>query len=623
MTTRHVKSARRLTGLLNFQLALAGVIALAALVIEYGFRPPLPVGRNVLHAVQMAVVAIFILDRLVRLVLSTDRAAYFRENFVDFGLILAAAGAVAAWPIEAKVFAVGAVYVVVTQGYMLASLVLRGLSANLDFAGSGLPPSWVLIAGFLILCLAGTGLLLLPAATPPGHQPILYLDNALVTAFSAACSAGLVVRDTGKDFTLFGQVVILALIQIGGLGIMLFGTVMAMVVGRGMSDRSSGDIGEMTGTPSIGRLGRTATFVVAVTLLVEAAGAALLYPMFAARQGAYTPGAAEAAWQAVFHSISAFCNAGFSLYGNNLMAGVADGWQTPLRQRWQMLGVIGPLIILGGLGLPVVEDCAAYLWRTVKRVLRRVNQPRPRLSLHSRIALSTTAVLLVIGAAGLMLFGTEAAPPQLERNPTYGPGSVVKEDPQRFRNMPFGARLRDSAFQSITARTAGFNSIDMDKDLTDAARLWMCGLMIVGGSPAGTAGGMKTVTFTVLILAAWSMFRQRKEIEAYRRTISAMLLRRAATVAVLYMMLVGTVTLLLCLAMPRWDFLKLFFEACSACGTVGLSAGITGQLSLMGKLVAIFGMFAGRVGPLTLLLAVTTHIRPVKYSYPSETVLIG
>jgi trk system potassium uptake protein TrkH len=619
----HVFSARPLVRLLNVQLGLTGVVAVAALVMEYGFRPPLPVEPKVLHAVQTAVVAIFILDRLVRLELSIDRVAYFRENWLDFALMFAAGVAVAVAPIEAKVLSAGAVYLVITQGYILVSLVLRGVSVNLDFASSGLPPSWLLIGSFLFLCLAGSGLLMLPAATPPGHQPIFYYDDALFTAVSATCVTGLVVRNTGQDFTLFGQVVILGLIQLGGLGIMLFGTVLAMIVGRGVSVRSISTLGEMMGTQGIVRFRRIAMFVIAMTLLAEAVGAVLLYPMFAAPQGEHTPGVAEAVWLSVFHSISAFCNAGFSLYEKNMMAGVAEGWQTPLRQRWQMLGVIAPLIILGGIGFPVVEDCAAWLWRTARRVLGRANQPRPRLSLHSKVALSTTAALLVIGAGGLMLLGIKVEPPKLERSPYTGPGSAVKEDPQRFANMPFGARLRESAFQSVTARTAGFNTIDMDKDLTDAARLWMCGLMIVGGSPAGTAGGMKTVTLTVLILAAWSMIRQRKEIEAYKRTISAMLLRRAATVAVLYMMLVGAVTMLLCLAMPGWDFMQLFFEACSACGTVGLSAGITGQLGLMGKLVVIFGMFAGRVGPLTLLLAVATHIRPAKYTYPSETVLIG
>ena len=291
----HVFSARRLAWLLNFQLGLTGVVAVAALVLEYGFRPPLPVPQTVLHAVQTAVVAIFILDRLVRLELSIDRVAYFRENWLDFGLMFAAAAAVAVAPIEAKVLSAGAVYLVITQVYIFVALVLRGVSVNLDFASSGLPPSRLLIASFLFLCLAGSGLLMLPAATPPGHQPILYYDDALFTAVSATCVTGLALRDVGKDFTLFGQVVILALIQLGGLGIMLFGTVLAMVVGRGFSVRSISTIGEMMGTRSIGRLGRVVAFVVAMTLLAEAVGAVLLYPMFAAQQGAYTPGATEAA----------------------------------------------------------------------------------------------------------------------------------------------------------------------------------------------------------------------------------------------------------------------------------------------------------------------------------------
>jgi len=620
----HAVSARRLVRLLNFQLALTGLVAVAALVFEYGFRPPLPLSTQVLHAAETAVVAIFVLDRLVRLELSVDRLAYFRENWVDFALMFIAAAAIAIGPhIQGKVLSAGAMYLVITQAYILVSLVLRGVSVNLDFASSGLPPSWLLIGSFLVLCLAGSGLLMLPAATPQGHQPVMHYEDALFTAVSATCVTGLVVRDTGKDFTLFGQAVILGLIQIGGLGIMLFGTVLALVVGRGFSVRSSTTLGQMIGTQSIGRIGRIAMFVIAMTLLAETIGAALLYPMFSTGQASHVPTSGEAAWQAAFHSISAFCNAGFSLYGSNMMAGVSDGWQVPLRRHWQMLGVIGPLILLGGLGFPVVEDCAGYVWRTVKRLSGRSVQPRPRLSLHSKLVLSTSAMLLVLGTAGLMLFGAEAAPPALARNPNPGPGSAVREDPTRLVNMSFGAKLRESAFQSISARTAGFNTIDMDNDLTDAARLWLCGLMVVGGSPASTAGGMKTVTFALFVLAAWAMIRRRKEIEAYKRTLSAMLLRRAATVAVLYMMLLATVTLLLCLAMPRWDFMKLLFEACSACGTVGLSTGVTAQLGLMGKLVVVFGMFAGRVGPLTIVLAATTRIKPAKYSYPSENVIIG
>lgn len=619
----HAVSAQRLLRLLKVQLALTGLIAVATLVLEYGFRHPLPVPGTVLHAVQTAVVALFILDRLVRLELSVDRAAYLSENWVDFALMAAAAAAIAILPSEAKVISAGAVYLVITQAYILITLVMRGVSVNLDVASSGLPPSWLLIGSFLFLCLAGSGLLMLPMATPEGHQPVMYYDDAVFTSVSATCVTGLVVRDTGRDFTLFGQAVILGLIQIGGLGIMLFGTVLAVVVGRGFSVRSSTTIGEMIGIQSIGTLRRLAMFVVATTLLVEAVGALALYPMFAAPQGGHVPGTGEAAWSAIFHSVSAFCNAGFSLQGQNMMAGVREGWSQPLREHWQVLGVMGPLIILGGLGFPVVEDCARWLWCSGKRVLGRARVARPRLTLHSKIVLTYSAALIVAGAVGTMLLSHEPAQPDLARHVYSGPGRAMRDDPNRLVNLPLAKQVRESVFQSISARTAGFNTVDMDEDMTDASRLWMCGLMAIGGSPASTAGGMKTVTFGLLVLAAWSMIRQRNQIEAFRRTISAMLLRRAATVAVLYVMLVGLVTLLLCVAMPQWDFMRLFFEACSACGTVGLSTGVTSELTLMGKLVVVGGMFAGRVGPLTLLLAVTTHIRAARYSYPTETVIIG
>jgi len=420
----HGFSARRLLSLLNIQLALTGVVAVATLVLVYGFRPPLPLSRETLFAIQTAVVAIFMLDRLVRLELSADRPAFFRENSVDFALMFIAGAAIAIGPhIKTDVLSAGAVYLVITQAYILLSLVLRGVSVNMDFASSGLPPSWLLIGSFLVLCLAGSGLLMLPAATPPNHQPVIHYDDALFTAVSATCVTGLIVRDTGKDFTFFGQAVILGLIQVGGLGIMLFGTFLALVVGRGLSVRSSTALGEMIGTQSVGQLGRIAMFVIVMTLTAEAIGAVLLYPMFAAGQGSHIPAAAEAAWQATFHSISAFCNAGFSLYGNNMMEGVSDGWQAPFRQRWQMLGVMGPLIVLGGLGFPVVQDSASYIWGTIKRLLSPKNQPRPRLSLHSKLVLTTSAVLLVLGAAGLMLLGDEAEPPRLARNPAKAPSS--------------------------------------------------------------------------------------------------------------------------------------------------------------------------------------------------------
>jgi trk system potassium uptake protein TrkH len=640
---------RRLPVALNVLLALTGAVAVAALVLEFGFHAP-PVDRNVLHAVQTVVVAVFILDRIVRLESAPSRPAYLRDNWVDFGLMVVAAVAVTVTRhLHGEILSAGALYVIITQVYILISLVLRGVSVSLDVAGSGVHSTWLLIGSFAAMCLVGSGLLTLPAATQiteapttqAGAQssqitrqlgePISYVD-ALFTATSATCVTGLVVRNTGADFTPFGQAVILGLIQMGGLGIMLFGTMLALLVGKGLTFRSSEALGEMIGTEGIGRIARIVKFVVAVAIGFEVLGAVLLYPMFASAQGPAVPETGRALWDSVFHSVSSFCNAGFALYGRNMMAGAPEGWSQPLRGHWQILGVMAPLIVMGGLGFPVIEDCAKYfrslLVRLVGRAFpsgRRRMGRAPRLSLHSKTVLSVSAALIVAGAAGLLLLGPSrrTGGQQIGRVPLAGPDGRVQDHPSRWRNMPTGGRIGAALFQSVSARTAGFNTIDMRDDLSDASRLWICGLMIVGGSPASTAGGVKTVTIAILLLAAWSMIRRRNAVEAFKRTIPVVLLRRAVTLFILYLALVGTVTLLLCVATPGGDFMRLLFEACSACGTVGLSTGITPSLSMFGKIIVIVGMFAGRLGPLTLLLALTARMRHVRYSYPSENLVIG
>jgi len=486
------------------------------------------------------------------------------------------------------------------------------------------------VGSFAALCLAGAGLLMLPASIPRnGH--IYYID-ALFTATSATCVTGLIVRDTAHDFTRFGQAVILGLIQFGGLGIMIFGTVLGLVFGRGLSLRGSHVMGHMLSMEAVGRIGRTILFVIVATLAIEAAGAILLYPMFDSLQGA--PGAeavnSKAAWDSVFHAVSAFCNAGFTLYKDNLAEGVRQGWSRALRDHWQTLGVIGSLIVLGGLGFPVLQDAAAWMAAAVRRTrqtLRRrllrpaFNRPRPRLSLHSRLVLTATALLILGGTTGLLLV---EPPSQYKRNvvgrtPLTGPAS---EDRSDWPRLSLARRIREATFQSITARTAGFNTFDTT-ELSNAGKMWMCGLMIIGGSPAGTAGGMKTTTVALLLIAAYSMIRQRSELEAYRRSISVAAFRRAVTLALLYLGLVAASTLLVSMALRSEPFIDVLFEACSACGTVGLSTGTTTRLNVPGKSVIIAAMFAGRVGPLTLAVALTSGLRPAKYAYPTESVLIG
>jgi len=386
-----------------------------------------------------------------------------------------------------------------------------------------------------------------------------------------------------------------------------------------------------------GRMKRVALLVVAGTFALEMIGAALLQPMFASvRDSSGRPAtAAWAIWSAAFHGISAFCNAGFSLYGRNMLQGVGeDGWGRPLRDHWQVLGVMAPLIVLGGLGFPVMRDCGRCLVNRAGRLLGRVvGRPagadqQGRLSLHSKIVLSTSAALIVAGAAGLLAVepppkAMKVVPGVIGAHPIGGQPIVVNQ--ADWAHADYSRRAREALFQSVSARAGGFNTIDLG-ELSDAGKLWLSWLMVIGGSPGGAAGGMKTVTFALLLLTAYCALRRRGEVEAFRRSLPAAVVRKAVTLAVLYLALVSLVTLLLSAGQkvgPRFGFVDLLFEACSACGTAGLSTGVTARLTTLGKLVLVGGMFVGRVGPLALAAAWTTRPRGVDQPYPPESVMVG
>jgi len=616
--------------ILNVLLAMATVGAVATFVLWYGGFELSQAHRVWLHRIQTAVVLIFVLDRLARMSAARQWRQYLRKNIVDFALIAVMLVAVAAGyafrdRIRGSVFSFAALYVVITQAFILLLLLVRVVDLNVRLTGSGIPPAWLLMTSFAALALVGSGLLMLPVATPPDSQ-ISYGD-ALFTSVSATCVTGLVVRDTGADFTPFGQAVILAMIQLGGLGIMLFGTAMAMAVGKGLSFRSRSAVGEMLSLDTVGQVHRTMGFVVLTTLALEAAGAAMMFPMFA-RSGGPAVSTGQTAWYSVFHSVSGFCNAGFSLFTDNLMHGVGAGEAEALRDRWQVMGVLAPLILLGGLGFPVLRDCARWVRRALHRAREGISpklkldadtKAGPVMGLHSKVVLVTSAVLLIAGAVGMLLAGSTVSPQQ-------DPAVMTATGPEGetdWQGLSAWQRLRAAVFQSVTARTAGFNTVDIAQ-IGPSGKLTLCGLMIVGGSPASTAGGMKTVTAAILVLTAVSALRRRGEVEAFRRSISPDLLRRAVAIGVLYLGLVAVVTMLLTMSMGNRDsFIDLLFEACSACGTVGLSAGVTTHLTAAAKAVIVGAMFTGRLGPLTLLLAMTSHVRRIDYRYPTENVLIG
>ena len=618
---------QRILNVCDVVMAVAAAVAISALCLEYGFYD-VPAGRlAVLHLIEAAVLGAFVLDRLVRLVLAERRGEFLRENWIDFALIAAAmvaAGAVYTGRLRFHVISAAAVYVVITQMYILAALALRTAGLHVKVAASDIHPVWIVIGSFAVVILFGTGLLMLPKAAP-ADEPV-GLADALFTATSATCVTGLIVRDTGTQFTAFGQVVILAMIQLGGLGIMIFGTVFALLAGRALSLRESLLAGHVLPTAAIGQIGRMVRFAVLTAVCLEIVAAAVMYPMWRAfcdlqyQQGALAEaGNIHAAFYSAFHAISAFCNAGFSLQYDSLSARALLG-------RWQVIGVMAPLIFLGGLGFPVLYDLTRAARASVARLAGRARPKGQILSLHSKLVLATSGILLVGGAMGLILIENISHPGGTFGSPMRSADNPYPARPAALAEMPAGAQVREAVFQSVTARTAGFNTLQMN-DMSEGGKFWMCLLMIVGGSPASTAGGMKTITLAVLVLTIWCLLRRRERVEGFRRSIADHLVRKAVVLAGLYLTLILVVTLLLSVSFTGSGrdptFMQVFFEACSACGTVGLSCGVTGSLSSFGKAVVIAAMFIGRLGPLTLLVALTLGLRPARYAYPSEEVVLG
>jgi len=430
---------------------------------------------------------------------------------------------------------------------------------------------------FLLLIVGGALLLMTPKATVGGIAPV----DAVFTATSAICVTGLTVVDTGAHFTRFGQAVILGLIQIGGLGLITLTAFFAVAVRSSLGLRESLALRGMIAYQGVGRMARTLRSVIGITALVEAAGALLL---FAATRGDFATTRA-AVWTSVFHSISAFCNAGFSLHSANLEQYASDA---------AVVFTVTTLIIVGGLGFPVIMNALGY------RVLaEHPSRCRARWGLHARIVLVTTAVLLVTGTLAFFL---------LERN-----GALA--------GQPVGRQLLASYFGSVTARTAGFNTI-RTAFLSLPTLFMLTVLMFIGGSPGGTAGGVKTSTVGVVLSTISALFRGRGRVEIMGRRIPDQVVNEALVVVAAAIVVVSTGTFFL-LVSDGAALSDTLFEVVSAFGTVGLSTGITPLLTSAGKIALALVMLIGRIGPLTLVLAIGQRQVKQTYDYPEETVLVS
>ena len=574
--------------------ALAAAVVVASFVLLFGFREPL-LEVWFLYTIQAVLLGAFFAEKVVRMFNSVSKAEFWRANLFEIPLVLLLGVAVfgagrwfaptKAEAAEVRHFAVGL--------YLVVQVISKLCRTCVNLAASGKSPTRTLIASFLVLIFSGAGLLMLPAASADGKESLSFVD-ALFTATSGTCVTGLIVKDTGQDFSIMGQIVILALIQLGGLGIVVFGAVFALLLGQAFSLRESVAMQDLLSARTVSRIGHMIAFIFVSTILIEAIGAVSLSGMWG--------GEVQNKWFcSIFHAISAFCNAGFSLFSNSFV---------DYRRSWQTCAVICPLIILGGLGFSVLYDLVNIATDRIKRFFKkwfykqyRLSMEAPkRMRLQTKIVLSVSASLILLGALAILLFERYAS----------GPGITTENT------------ITNALFQSITARTAGFNTVDI-YSMSPSSKFILILLMFIGGSPGSTSGGIKTVTLAVIVMAAIAALRKRREVEMFRRSVRVVVVGKAVTVMLLFVtvLFVGTLALSITENSNYFTMSDIMFEAASALGTVGLTTGITSLLTSPGKLIIIAMMLIGRLGPLTLLAALTFNLKPARYNYPQEAVIVG
>ena len=433
-------------------------------------------------------------------------------------------------------------------------------------------PFRVIIFGFFLVILMGSFLLMLPISTKGGiSTPFL---DALFTSTSAVCVTGLVIHDTATYWSNFGQFVIILLIQIGGLGVVTVAGAFAILSGRkiGLMQRST--MQEAIAAPNVGGIVRLTEFILKTALMVELLGAALLFPVFFEEFGLI-----KGAWYALFHSISAFCNAGFDLMGvKTPFSSLTDYACQPV-----VCIVIALLIVVGGIGFLTWEDV-----RTNRLHLRKYR-------MQSKVILAVTSILILLPTIYFFFF--------------------------EFADAPIGERTLLSVFQAITPRPAGFNTADLTA-MSETGQLMITILMLIGGSPGSTAGGMKTTTLAVLLASAFAVFRRRENPHFFNRRITNETVTQAATIMMMYLILFLTGALVIS-RLENLPVLTCLFETASAIGTVGLSLGITPQLGWISHLILIVLMFFGRVGGLTLIFAALSNKQGNVARFPQERITVG
>lgn len=455
-----------------------------------------------------------------------------------------------------------------------------------------LSPTQIIVIGFLILNIIGTLLLLMPFSHTT--QTETSFMDALFTSTSALCVTGLSVVNTLEHWSLFGKYVILFLIQIGGIGFMTIVTIILVVLGKRVTLKERIVMKESFNLDNFQGMVSFAKKIVMGTLLFETIGAVLLSVRFISEYGFYS-----GVFKSIFHSVSAFCNAGFDIIGENSIEPYKDDLYVNI--------VLSLLIIIGGLGFIVWVDILK-IFKDKKNSKLSLKNKFNNLSLHSKLVLTITAFLIVFG--WIYFFISEY------------------DNPKTFGNMNTFGKLTASFFQSVTFRTAGFASVNQG-DLTYASKFLGIIFMLIGASPGSTAGGMKTVTIGAVLITVLSVIRGRDSSSVFKKSISFETVQKALTVIIMMIGFLIVLTAILSFteknADYNYEFLDLLFETSSALGTVGSSTGITSHISLVGKIFICIGMFIGRLGPVTIAVAVSSRRASSQnlLHYPEEKLFVG
>ncbi|NPA34502.1 MAG: ATPase [Chlorobi bacterium] len=572
---------------------IAGTLSVGLLILYHGF-PLSQRAKYIIVELIHVIFVIYVFNFFVRLLYSHNKLETLRRRWVEAVIIL-----ILTFDLFSFYF-IGVplleyiaqnagfenyypIYVTLVQILLFALLLIEVVRFSQWVMYLHIRPATMLIVSFLTLISVATLLLMLPEMTVNGR--ISFID-ALFTATSATCVTGLTVVDTGTYFTLKGQLIILLFIQLGGIGIVSFATFFVIFLRRGMAIHHQLQLQEQLAQESLQDVFKLLKEVLVYTFIFELLGAVFIF--LAWNPELQFGSLSERIYYSIFHSVSAFCNAGFSLFNNSY-------YTYPLSQNYQLHMITATLIVLGGLGFPALKDLFSK-----DSLVERLRLPWKRLKTSTHMAVYVSLILIALGT--IMIF-------MLEKN-------------NLFKTYSSAEALAHSFFQSITARTAGFNTIDISS-LSTATLLFLIFLMFIGASSGSTGGGIKISTFTIITLTVWAVVRNKKEVHYRNRRIPQELQYRAFAILAFSIIIVSVSIFLLSIVESDKNFRDVVFEVFSAFGTVGLSTGITPELSTIGKLIIIVDMFIGRVGPLTMAFALASATRSGLYSLPKTNVMIG